>query len=139
MALDLARKGPFESKQPLCINCLPNLSRTTAGRLPKHASGNVPSIILEIHRIRERSRGVRRYKSRYFILHIAKRDQYATRTQHQQYSTETSLVSLQNGVGDERGRDLASTEPATVKTLDGILGRFNRVELDVDLALRKVN
>jgi hypothetical protein len=45
------------------------------------------------------------------------------------------LVSLHNGVGDERGGDLLAAKPAAVEAGDGLLGGVNRVELHIDLSL----
>lgn len=45
-------------------------------------------------------------------------------------------MSLEHRIGNKCSRDASSTEKATVETLDGLLGRFNRVELDIYFALR---
>lgn len=47
------------------------------------------------------------------------------------------LVSLHDRVGYESRRDLVSTKPATVQTLDGFLGGFDRIKLDIDFTLQK--
>jgi hypothetical protein len=45
-------------------------------------------------------------------------------------------VSLEHRVGNKRSRNASSAEKATIKTLDSLLGVFNRIKLDVYLALR---
>ena len=44
-------------------------------------------------------------------------------------------MSLHDGIGDESGRNLASTEPTTVEPLDSLLCRVDGVEFDVNFTL----
>lgn len=48
------------------------------------------------------------------------------------------LVGLHDGVGDEGRRDLVSAKPATVQPLDGLLGGFDRIELEVYFTLHNI-
>lgn len=60
------------------------------------------------------------------------------RLRHRPILDTQLLVSLQDGIRDEGSRDLSATKPTTVQALDCVLGRFDVVELNIDLALRQM-
>ena len=45
-------------------------------------------------------------------------------------------MSLHDGVRNEGGRDLPTTEPSSVETINSVLSGLDTVKLNIDLALR---
>lgn len=48
-------------------------------------------------------------------------------------------MGLHNSVRDEGRGYLSSTKPTAIKSLDGLLGIFDSIEFNIDLALRMVS